>query len=88
MLSSLPSSNPSAVVKTVTRAPSGAFRIEVVVMNPSNKGKAYLDVSSLGKATYITTTIPVARERDTIIVTVSELPDVKPGETLPVFIAT
>ncbi|MGA8655857.1 MAG: hypothetical protein WB586_06880 [Chthoniobacterales bacterium] len=88
MLSSLPSSNPSAVVKTVTRAPSGAFRIEVVVMNLSNKGKAYLDVSSLAKATYITTTIPVGRERDTIIVTVSELPDVKPGETLPVFIAT
>ena len=76
------------MVKTVTRALSGAFRIEIVVMNPSNKGKAYLDVSSLGKATYITTTIPVARERDTIIVTVSELPDVKPGETLPVFIAT
>jgi len=40
------------------------------------------------KATYITTTIPVARERDTIVVAVSQLPDVKPGETLPIFIAT
>lgn len=88
MLPSSPSPKPSAVVKTIKQAPSGAYRIEIVVMNPSNKGKAYLDVSSLGKATYITTTIPVARERDTIIVMVSELPDVKLGETQPVFIAT
>jgi hypothetical protein len=82
------SSNPSAVIKTVPRAPSGAYLIEMIVVNLSNKGKAYLDVSALGKATYITTTIPVARERDTIVVADSQLPDVKPGETLPVFIAT
>jgi hypothetical protein len=88
MLPSSLSSNPSAVVKTVTQAPSGAYLIEIIVVNPSRKGKAYLDVSSLGKATYITTTIPVAHERDTIVVAVSQLPDVKPGETLPIFIAT
>ena len=88
MLPSPLSSNPSAVVKTVTRAPSGAYLIEIIVVNPSSKGKAYLDVSSLGKATRITTTIPVARERATIVVAVSQLPDVKPGETLSIFIAT
>jgi len=37
------------MVKKVTRAPSGAYLIEMIVVNPSNKGKAYLDVSSLEK---------------------------------------